>query len=444
MTKKIYQMNIEEINQFITNLLPLKKLEKDKFGEVFTHPTLINHILDLFPKHIWTDPFKKWLDPSVGTGFFMIFVYLRLMNGLEKWEPNETKRSNHIIKNMLYMVELNKYNCDIVNQMFGSKVNLFCGDFLQDIKFHNTSNSLLSFDCIIGNPPFQDDYGLTNKGKRIFGGKSKLYERIFLKSYDILVKDGYLAFIVPDNIFSGNGSESYRILIKNFIPFVSFNPSNQSFFPSIQQPICYFLLKKNGLAGLTTIENGKKPFQIKLEDRPVNPIRDWTLDTEKLIKKYVSNERNDVVYNRGKNIASYISSNKLTKYPIVYTPSKIIYINKSNLAIGYGIKKAIIFSISTNYAFKMDYSGEYGIGPNTFYIPFNTISQGKSLEKFLKSDDYKTMVISTKTSRQYLKIALLEHLILTKILSFKKVFKKTSKNRKKENKKNSKTRKQKK
>lgn len=54
----------------------------------------------------------------------------------------------------------------------------------------------------------------------------------------------------------------------------------------------------------------------------------------------------------------------------------------------------------------MDYSGEYGIGPNTFYIPFNTISQGKSLEKFLKSDDYKTMVKSTKTSRQYLKIAL--------------------------------------
>jgi hypothetical protein len=384
------------------------------------------------------------LDPSVGTGFFMIFVYLRLMNGLEKWEPNETKRSNHIIKNMLYMVELNKHNCDIVNQMFGSKANLFCGDFLQDIKFHNISISLLSFDCIIGNPPFQDDYGLTTKGKRIFGGKSKLYERIFLKSYDILVNDGYLAFIVPDNIFSGNGSESYRILIKNFIPFVSFNPSNQSFFPSIQQPICYFLLKKNGLAGLTTIENGKKPFQIKLEDRPVNPIRDWTLDTEKLIKKYVSNERNDVVYNRGKNSASYISSNKLTNYPIVYTPSKIIYTNKSNLAIGYGIKKAIIFSISTNYAFKMDYSGEYGIGPNTFYIPFNTISQGKSLEKFLKSDDYKTMVKSTKTSRQYLKIALLEHLILTKILSFKKVFKKTSKNRKKENKKNTKTRKQKK
>jgi hypothetical protein len=431
MTKKIYQMTIEEINQFITNLLPLKKFEKDKFGEVFTHPTLINQILDLFPKHIWSDPFKKWLDPSVGTGFFMIIVYLRLMKGLEKWEPNENKRSKHIIQNMLFMVELNKNNCDIVVKMFGSKVNLFCGDFLQDIQFHNTSNSVLSFDYIIGNPPFQDDYGLTVKGKRIYGGKSKLYERIFLKSYDILVKDGYLAFIVPDNIFSGNGSECYKTLIKNLIPFVSFNPSNQTFFPDIQQPICYFLLKKNGKPDFTTIDNGENTFQIELEDRPVNPIRDWTLHTEKLIKKYVSNERNNVIYNRGSSIDSY----KGTKYPIVYTPSKIIYTNKSKLAIGYGIKKAIIFSISTVNSFKMDYSGEYGIGPNTFYIPFNTISQGKKLEKFLNSNDYKTMVYSTKTSRQYLKIALLEHLILTNIFASEKVFKKTYKNKNKENKK---------
>lgn len=442
MTKRIYQMTMEEINQFITNLLPVKKVEKDKFGEVFTHPTLINQILDLFPKHIWSEPLNKWLDPSVGTGFFMIIVYLRLMKGLEKWEPNETKRSKHIIQNMLFMVELNKHNCNIIIKLFGPKVNLICGDFLQEghkfhsHKFHNIDSLL--FDCIVGNPPFQDDYGLTKKGKRISGGKSKLYERIFLKSYDILNKDGYLAFIVPDNIFSGNGSESYRTLIKNFIPFVSFNPSNQSFFTSIQQPICYFLLIKNGLVGLTTIDNGKNTFQIELQDRPVNPIRDWTLHSEKLIKKYVSNDRNNVVYNRGYNIDSYKAH---SKYPVIYTPSKIIYTNKIELAPGLGVKKAIIFSISTVNAFKMDYSGHYGSGPNTFYIPFTTNSQGKRLEKFLNSNDYKTMAYSTKTSRQFLKIAFLEHLILTKILN-KEVFKKTYKI--KENNKKTKTRKHKK
>ena len=407
MTKKIYQMTIGEINEFIDNLLPVKKYEKDKFGEVFTPPTLINKILDLFPPTIWSEPDKKWLDPSVGTGFFMIIVYLRLMKGLEKWESDVNKRSKHILKNMLFMVELNKNNYDIVINLFGSNANIYCGDFLTDFKFKSRINT---FDCIIGNPPFQDDYGLTNKGKRILGGKSKLYERIFLKSYDILSNDGFLAFIVPDNMFSGNGSESYRTLIKNFIPFVSFG---QTFFTSIQQPICYFLLKKNDKPGLTIINNGKSAFKIKLKDRPVNPIRDWTLHTEKLINNFVSNDRNNVVYNRGKNISLY----KGQKYPIVYTPSKIIYTNNLELAPGFNKKKAIVFSISTELAFKMDYSGKYGVGPNTFYIPFNTVREGKKLEKFLNSNDYKTLAISTKTNRQFLKIAFLEHLKLTKILS---------------------------
>ena len=64
----------------------------------------------------------------------------------------------------------------------------------------------------------------------------------------------------------------------------------------------------------------------------------------------------------------------------------------------------------------MDYSGKYGLGPNTFYIPFNTVSEGKKLEKFLNSDDYKTLALATKTTRQYLKLAFIEYLNLTKIM----------------------------
>jgi len=410
MTKKIYEMNDEEINKFIQKHLPVKTLEKDKYGEVFTSPVLINKMLDLFPKNVWTNPNLKWLDPSVGTGFFMIFVYKNLMNGLQKWESNDKKRSKHIIENMLYMVELNKTNCSICKGIFGSKMNLVCNDFLNDIKF---KNNIMSFDCIVGNPPFQDDYGLSDKGKRINGGKSKLYERIFLKSYGLLNDKGYLSFVVPDNIFSGNGSESYKIIIQNHVPFVSFNPSNQSFFPGVQQPVCYFMLHKVKNMKETIIENNDtNVFKIILKDRPVNPIRNWTLHTEKLIDKYVGNERNVVSYNRGKSLKSY----KGNKYSIVYTPSKLLSTNNEKMAAGISIKKAIIFAISPELAFKMDYSGKFGVGPNTFYIPFNTNSEGKRLETFLNSDDYKTLALSTKTTRQYLKIAFIEHLKLTKIM----------------------------
>jgi len=416
--KNIYEMNDDEIDQFMNEYLPTKKLEKDKYGEVFTSHVLINKMLDLFPESVWKSPKLKWLDPSVGAGFFMICVYIRLMNGLKKWESNNKKRSKHIIENMLYMVEINKKNCNICKSIFGSNVRLICGDFLSNLKFPIRDN--ISFDCIVGNPPFQDDYGLSEQGKRINGGKSKLYERIFLKSFSILKNGGYLSFVVPDNIFAGNGSQSYQTLIQNHIPFVSFNPVNQTFFHKIQQPVCYFILHKQNKHGLTTIQHDDKlTFQIKLQDRPVNPIRNWTLKTEKLINQFVSNERNNVSYIRGKSLKSY----KGNKYPIIFTPSKSLKTNNPALAPGHGLKKAIIFSISPDLAFKMDYSGKFANGPNTFYIPFITNNEGKKLEKFLNSDAYKTLALATKTTRQYLKIAFIEHLKLNKIIKHNKTTK---------------------
>jgi hypothetical protein len=429
-------MTNNEINEFVKTNLPIKHNEKDKYGEVFTNPILINKMLDLYPKESWTNPKLTWLDPSVGAGFFMIFVYVRLFHGLQKWEPNEKKRSTHIIENMLYMVELNKTNCDICKDMFGNKINIICGDFLQKHKYDD-----LLFDCIVGNPPYQDDHGLSKTGKRINGGKNKLYERIFLKSISILKPGGHLSFVVPDNIFSGNGSASYQILIQNDIPFVSFNPTIQTYFHKIQQPVCYFLLKKRDTpsnGGLTTINgclttingclttiecNDKLTFKLQLQNRPVNPIRNWSPYTEKLINKFVSSERNAVKYNRGKSMQSY----KGNKYSLIYTTSKSLYTNNTELAPGLGIKKAVLFSISPDLAFKMDYSGKYGVGPNTFYIPFDTNAQGHNLEKFLNSDEYKTLANATKTTRQYLKIAFIEHLNLTTIFNLTRIFNLTTK-----------------
>ena len=63
--------------------------------------------------------------------------------------------------------------------------------------------------------------------------------------------------------------------------------------------------------------------------------------------------------------------------------------NKLELAPGLNVKKAVIFAISPKLEFEMDYTGKYGVGPNTFYIPFNTVFQGRKLNAFLKSDHYR-------------------------------------------------------
>lgn len=423
--KHIYDINKEELDNYFASLLPIKKEEKDKYGEVFTNPLLIEKQLDLLPKKVWTNHTNKWLDPCAGAGFYMICVYFRLMKGLEKWEPNRKKRSNHIIHNMLYMVELNKANYKLCKNIFmqssDAKTNtIICADFLDESIFPDTT-----FQIIVGNPPFQDDYGKNKKGKRITGGSNRLYERIFLKAFELLSDEGYITFIVPDNIFSGNKSESYSLFLNNYVPFVSFNPSNQLYFKGIQQTICYFLLEKIAMITNKNIKEKRKTmietnddtkFELVLQNRPVNPIRNWNRETEKLITTYVSNVKNNVIYNRGKKITAYtVTKKSKKKYDIVYTPSKHLQTNKEDLVVGSGIKKAIIFTISPKLEFVMDYDGTKGIGPNTCYIPFQTNKEGKYLETFLNSNNYKKMMYASMTTRQFIRTDLLQHLILTKI-----------------------------
>ena len=409
-TRTIEDMTNEEIEEFINKHLPVKNLEKAKYGEVFTPSALIAKMLDQFPTSCWSNPDLKWLDPCCGTGNFLVHVYQRLIVGLEKAFPNLSKRSSHIIENMLFMFELNQKNCDICRQLFGQNANIECLDFLE-------YNKDTSFDCIVGNPPFQDDSTIGGTG-----GKSKLYERIFMKSLTILKDDGYLSFLVPDNMLSGNGNVGYNELIKYDVQFVSFNSDIQSYFKGIQQYICYFLMRKSVVKRHvnTVIEqkdnntNNTTVFTTQLLDRPVNPVRNWTPYVEKLIKKYMSIEKNAAVYNRGKQLSLYNGST----YPLIYTSSKKLRTNKLELAPGLHIKKAVIFAISPNLEFEMDYTGKYGVGPNTFYIPFQTVAQGRHLEAFLKSDHYKLLAFACKTSRQFLKIGFIEHLNLQKIMNF--------------------------
>jgi hypothetical protein len=224
---------------------------------------------------------------------------------------------------------------------------------------------------------------------------------------------------VPDNMLSGNGNVGYNTLIQNDVQFVSFNSEIQSFFPGIQQYICYFLMQKRetktiGKSIGTSIEttDGHK-FTTQLLNRPVNPVRNWTPYVEKLLKQYITNVKNEAVYNRGKQLSLYNG----TKYPVIYTASKRLRTNKIELAPGLNIKKVVIFAISPKLEFEMDYTGKYGVGPNTFYIPFKTFTQGKRLESFLNSDYYKVMALACKTSRQFLKIGFVEHLNLHKIMN---------------------------
>ena len=428
----IYGMSDDDIEQKILSYLSVRKEEKDKFGEVFTPMDLIKEMFKKLPKEVWSDPDKKWLDPANGIGNFPMVAYILLMEGLKDIPrlSNPEKRSNHIIENMLYMVEINPKNVKISRRIFGSNANICCADFLNEqdkvMKYFNERRKVEMFDVIIGNPPFQDEIDVTNSaafhGPRK-GGKNKLYERITVSCIGLLNPNGYLIFVTPDNIMTGNTNKAYEELIKHHTMYVCFNNIQKRYFPTVGQPMCYFLIQRSASAEAhtrkeTKIESDDGIFSVELKERPLNPIKEWTKETEQLVNRYITDDKNNTVYNRGTSSSQYKAAGK---YSVIYTPTgPLLKTDNVELANGIGIKKVVLFETKPLSDGKLDATGEYGVGPHTFYVPFNTAKEGKVLDTFFKSDIYKKLVKISTTS-QYLKTSLLTHLNLSNITASTKI-----------------------
>jgi hypothetical protein len=414
----ILDMSDKEIEEKIEQYLSVREEEKNKHGEVFTPIALIEEMLSKLPSSVWSNPDLKWLDPANGIGNFPMVVYQHLMKGLKKWEPNEKKRSKHIIENMLYMIEINPKNVKIAKKVFGSKANICCGNFETQIDKCFRQFGVDKFDIIIGNPPFQDEIKEKDTTIPRKGGKNKLYERITIQCLSLLNKNGYLLFVTPDNIMTGNTNKAYEEIIKYNTLYISFNNIQKRYFPSIGQSMCYFLVQtgtKNDKTKTQINNQDNKNISIILKDRNINPVRDWTSETEKIFSDYITTEKNDSTYYRGTTESDY----KGGKYTVIYLPNREnIYLKTNNekLAPGLGIKKVVLFETVPASNGIIDYKGEYGVGPHTIYIPFQTNSEGKLLERFFKSQIYRKLVDSSQTSHRYLKVTLVSHLNLDKIL----------------------------
>jgi hypothetical protein len=190
----------DAIHKLIEEHLPIKEKEKANLGEVFTPVVMINELYNNFPKSVWKNPSYTWLDPASGVGNFSLVLYFKLMNGLKSVIPNNAKRSKHIIEKMLYMIEINKTNVTVCRKLFSklcpdATLNIYQGDALKfnpdDIGWPKT------FDCVIGNPPY-------NIGGTGLEG-SKRTHIIFTKmGIDLLNKNGFLAYVCPPSYREAN------------------------------------------------------------------------------------------------------------------------------------------------------------------------------------------------------------------------------------------------
>src|SRR5260221_3103369 len=74
--------------------------------EVFTPPQLVNEILNLLPREIWSDENARFLDPVCKSGVFLREIAKRLDAGLETKIPDRQKRFDHMFENQLFGIGL--------------------------------------------------------------------------------------------------------------------------------------------------------------------------------------------------------------------------------------------------------------------------------------------------------------------------------------------------
>lgn len=183
---QLYTQNELSIEDFIRANLSVRDFEKNKYGEVFTPYSYICDILNELPSTIWSNPELRWLEPASGIGNFCVVIYIHLMDGLVRVIPDQRARHEHILRNMIFMVEINEENVIRTREIFGPFANIQCADFLaQDICCADKQKQ--EYDVIIGNPPFQTPRDTARNSSK--GGQT-LWDKFILKSLELLSSKG--------------------------------------------------------------------------------------------------------------------------------------------------------------------------------------------------------------------------------------------------------------
>ena len=421
----IKNYNLEEIKKITT----IKKLQtiaenKSKFGEVYTPLSLIELMLSTIPKETFTNPNLTWLDPGSGTGHFFIILYFKLLENLKSTIPDIEQRKDHIINNMLYMVEIREENVIALQLLFGENANIYNGNFLnynsQTIVDQNEQNIPLIFDVIIGNPPF-NSHGRkkvpTSSASKKNDGIT-IWSKFVIKSIALLKEQtGLLCIFVPSIWLKPDKNNLYEFLTYYDIQCLncfSNTATNAIFQGNAQTPSCYFLLTKRPSTNNISIYDSsiQKYVNYYLNNGAPIPVFGQEIINKLQPFCYIPDKPNNILSVIKTNmppkdaILSLIKTDECS-FPNITTcklskdNSPILIINYSNKPLKYaGIPKLILAHKMYGFPY-LDISGQYGISNRDNYIIIkNNIKDLLTIQQFLST---KTALYLFETTRYRMK-----------------------------------------
>jgi hypothetical protein len=348
----------KELLELVDECLKPKKIEKKKYGEVFTPTNMINKMLDRLDeyhkktnngKSIFEEKNFTWFDPANGMGNFPIIVYYRLMEGLKDQIKDGKTRKKHILENMLYMSEFNRKNVYICKIIFDIRnkydLNIYHGDSLE----LNTGKiyGINKFDVILGNPPYNKELKRT--------GATAFYNEFIEKFID---KCKYQTFIIPSRWFSGGkGLDKFRknMLQRKDIVYINHYDDASKIFGNmvdIKGGVNYYL-KDSDYSGKCNYNGNKielNSFDILVDSKYydlVNKIIKYPNISDIYIGRYFGIESND------KRLSDKDGGNKLKCY-VSKQKGFIKYIDKDVVKKDYKFWKVITAEAS--------YKGKSGFG----------------------------------------------------------------------------------
>lgn len=165
------------------NLDLFQEIMQDDYGQkmtmydnsrVFTPEKIAKQMVDMLPDQVW-DPKTKFLDPCCKTGVFLIEIYNKLDEALQKLPDysDKSKRRNHILNNQIFGIALDDESLVYSRRNVAGDIFYENIQYLDDIKsyFKKEKYSDLrsriqkevfkvnKFDVVIGNPPYQENTG---------------------------------------------------------------------------------------------------------------------------------------------------------------------------------------------------------------------------------------------------------------------------------------------
>lgn len=350
--------------------------KKAKYGEIFTPFSLIANMFEMLPEECFADMNSKWLDPGSGTGFFSMYLFWKLDAGLKAEFTDKNKRHDHIIKNMMYMVEIQQDNINVLKQIFGLEANIIHANFI------NNDIDLPTFNYVIGNPPYNGNGAKkvpTNmkQNKKIDG--STMWIPFIKKSISLLKPKGNLLMIVPSIWMKPDRAKTYNYLMNHKIQklrCLTNTENNKIFSNEAQTPTCYFWLVKQPNDFTTLLYDRDRKYYIHYKLKFNSPIPVFGCAIVAKLLPFVQHygHLHVVKTNTPKKGSSFLDiQNEQHKYPNIRTAilkgvSPQLVINYSNVPQAHFDECKLVLPHKM-YGFPyVDDSGTFGISNRDNYV----------------------------------------------------------------------------